>query len=739
VSGAVSFASFYWLIPIQFFRFYFAILWVQPNWTNCLAFILNALNSKTIVEQKAMSDERPPIGGDAPPTGEEKPAGTVSRLGEPGPKPNADVTVVMARQTHPPPVQVGDVLGHTYRIEALLGRGGMGAVYRARHLVLGSEHAIKVILPEFSTDAKIIALLSQEAQALRSVKNEAVTEYQGLLLDEHGRRYLVMEFVDGPSLASVLKDRRFSPREVRTLRDRLAQGLAAAHAQGIFHRDVSPDNVILQGGRPESAKIIDFGIAKSIESGDRTLIGGDFAGKYSYASPEQAGMFGGRIDARSDIYSLGLVLATAAIGSGGKLDMGNSPGSVFAARQSVPELSRIPEELRGEISGMLQPDPADRPQTMDDLVRPNPGNAASAIRKTAATSEPRSSAQDGGRRWAIAAIAAVAVAMVGGGGWYELFYRTDQQVSQTVAPQTEPGERFAEGSPARVPQEREPPPLSPPPTNETSLPGGLPAPRPEPVHADETLSPKPAQEPATQIAMTPPPLTAQRSEIEALATQAIQGYDCASLTSSVTDAADVKLDGFVSSAKDLARINQAVTGIPGVQHLASTVAVFRWPHCEVAYLLRSRAAVVNDASGPRLRFNVPSLVYKDGDTLVVHVSATTRFAGYLYLDYLDAEGNVVHMLPTKLRPNNSVKPGQEVVVGEGGRAGERIYEIGEPFGPGLVIAISSARPLMPQRATEQESAKDYLPVLARALEASANGAPAHPVVGAYTLINTLPN
>jgi len=267
------------------------------------------------------------------------------------------------------------------------------------------------------------------------------------------------------------------------------------------------------------------------------------------------------------------------------------------------------------------------------------------------------------------------------------------------------------------------------------VPTTLPEPR---TNETPSLKVHPEDHPSVQTAMRPPPLP-QRSEIAALAAAAMRGYECASLTSTVTEDAEVKLDGFVSTAKDLAKLNQAVSAIPGVHQVSSTVAVFRWPHCEAANLLRNHAAAVNDPSGPRLEFNVPSLAYKGGDTLVVRVSATPRFAGYLYLDYLDTEGNVVHMLPTALRPNNSVKAAQEVVVGEGGKAGERIYEIGEPFGPGLVIAVSSAKRLFPQRAAEVESAKDYLPVLAHALEAVGSEGAGRQVLGAYTLIDTLPN
>ena len=237
-------------------------------------------------------------------------------------------------------IRPGVLLGHTYEIEQVLARGGMGEVYRARHAELGSMHAIKVILPELANEPRIISLFQEEARKLRRVRNDAVVAYEGLFRDEFGHRYLVMEFVDGPSLAAVLKQRKLEPFEVRLLRDRVAMGLAAAHEKGIYHRDISPDNIILVDGKTDLAKIIDFGIAKSTEPGERTVIGQDFAGKYSYVSPEQLGMYDGKIDARSDIYSLGLVLAAAAIGR--PLPMGNSPISVKVVSSVMPLSCALP-------------------------------------------------------------------------------------------------------------------------------------------------------------------------------------------------------------------------------------------------------------------------------------------------------------------------------------------------------------------------------------------------------------
>ena len=263
--------------------------------------------------------------------------------------------------------QPGDVLSYTYAIEVFVARGGMGEVYRARHVKLGTDHAIKVIQAELLGNERVVDLFQREASVLRTVRHDSIVGYEGVILDETGRMYLVMEFVEGPSLSAVLRRRGgLGVDDVRRLRDRLATGLAEAHDRGIVHRDLSPDNVILQDGLLERAKIIDFGIAKIDDPEVSTIVGSAFAGKYSYASPEQLGLFGGVVGVQSDIYSLGLILAAAATGKA--LNMGTSMSTVVEARQSVPNLDRVPAELRDEIAVLLQPDPADRPVSMDAVL-----------------------------------------------------------------------------------------------------------------------------------------------------------------------------------------------------------------------------------------------------------------------------------------------------------------------------------------------------------------------------------
>ncbi|WP_438604847.1 protein kinase domain-containing protein [Inquilinus sp.] len=293
----------------------------------------------------------------------------------------------------------------TYRIVRLISRGGMGEIYEAQHIDQRTRHAIKIILPELMGDESIVALFLREAESLRKIRHAGIVSYDGLFRDESRRLHLVMEYVDGPSLSERLRDGPLTPEEVGALRDRLASGLAEAHEIGISHRDLSPDNILLEHGRLGGAKLIDFGIAKLSDPDAQTVVGSAFAGKFSWASPEQVGLFGAQVDSRSDIYSLGLVLAAAARGR--PLEMGRSMMAVVNARRSVPQLDGVPPSLAPQIARMLEPDPLDRPQSMREIILAAGQGSASPARR------PR-------RRVAVvAAFLCLVLAAAAGGLWWQ--------------------------------------------------------------------------------------------------------------------------------------------------------------------------------------------------------------------------------------------------------------------------------------------------------------------------------
>ena len=299
----------------------------------------------------------------------------------------------------------GTRLNGIYEIEEVIGQGGMGMVYRGRAIETGDPVAIKVIRAEMAQNDAALALFRKEAAVLHTLLHEAIVRYYLFTRDpEIDRPYLATEFVDGTQLSDVISRGTLARADVLALAARLADGLQAAHKLSIIHRDISPDNVILPGGDVRRAKIIDFGIARASMIGGGTLIGDQIAGKFDYMSPEQLGLYGGEVTARSDIYSLGIVLAEAALGR--QLDMGGTQVQVVEKRRSVPDLSPIEPKLRALLSSMLQPKPGDRPKTMTAV--------AEAARAMGAVAPSKAKTVGGMRSAAVAAV----LALLAAGGAY---------------------------------------------------------------------------------------------------------------------------------------------------------------------------------------------------------------------------------------------------------------------------------------------------------------------------------
>lgn len=261
----------------------------------------------------------------------------------------------------------GTRLNGLYEIERLVAVGGMGEVYRGRAIETGDAVAIKTIRPEMAKNEAALALFRKEASALHNLYHEAIVRYYVFSVDPVlGAPYLAMEYVDGLSLSDLVRRGPLAFEAVDALRRRLASGLEAAHRLSIVHRDVSPDNVILPAGDVTRAKIIDFGIARQTLGAEATVIGSGFAGKLAYVSPEQLGLYGGEVTGRSDIYSLGLVLAEALRGE--RLDMGGSQAEVVDKRRRLPDLTGVDGRLRPLLARMLEPDPHKRIASMAEVA-----------------------------------------------------------------------------------------------------------------------------------------------------------------------------------------------------------------------------------------------------------------------------------------------------------------------------------------------------------------------------------
>ncbi len=255
-------------------------------------------------------------------------------------------------------LQPGQLLANTFYVRALIARGGVGEIYRVRHRDLRTEHAIKILQPQHALDPTLASMLLDEGRHLLRLRHPGVVAGHGLIRDGDGRLLMVMEFVRGSTLAARLREGPLAPAELSALATALLQALAGLHAEGIVHGDLSPDNIMLEADRCSEPKIIDFGLAQRVGDADAAALV-DFAGKFSWVSPEQLLGREQPIDTRSDLYSLGLVLAAASRGR--RLDMGTDHASATAARASVPPLEDVPPPWAALLRSLLQPHPEQRP------------------------------------------------------------------------------------------------------------------------------------------------------------------------------------------------------------------------------------------------------------------------------------------------------------------------------------------------------------------------------------------
>jgi serine/threonine protein kinase len=273
----------------------------------------------------------------------------------------------------PLPARLAEALGTAYTIEGEIGRGGMGVVYRARDERLQRRVAIKVLPPELAFQQDIRERFTREAQTAARLSHPHIVPIH-TVGDGQGLVYFVMGYVDGESVAARIRRRGQLPvEEARRIMKETADALSAAHALSVIHRDIKPDNILLEGTRGR-VMVTDFGIAKALSStSSATLTGiGVAIGTPAFMSPEQAA--GERdIDGRSDLYSLGIVTYQMLTG-----DLPFNAPSVAGIlmkqiTEPAPDLRRkrpdIPEDLALAVARCLEKDPENRWPTADALRR----------------------------------------------------------------------------------------------------------------------------------------------------------------------------------------------------------------------------------------------------------------------------------------------------------------------------------------------------------------------------------
>ena len=260
--------------------------------------------------------------------------------------------------------ELGTLLGGRYRLDQVLGQGGMATIFRATDDNLGREVAVKVLRPEFGADAQFVERFEHEAQAAASLSHPNIVQVYDYGTDQAGP-YIVMEQVSGGDLSSALgKKGNLPPTAVANMGQQVADALAAAHAAGLVHRDIKPSNILLSpDGR---VQVADFGIAQAA-AGSPVTATGITLGSVLYFSPEQAR--GDTASSASDIYSLGLVMYEMLTGQ--RAFSGDSPAAVAVARLSggvpspVAVRAEVPPALDAIVRWCLAVDPGVRPSASE--------------------------------------------------------------------------------------------------------------------------------------------------------------------------------------------------------------------------------------------------------------------------------------------------------------------------------------------------------------------------------------
>jgi len=444
-------------------------------------------------------------------------------------------------KTAPRDPLIGRVLHDRYRVEKRIGKGGMGIVYLAEHVLLRRKVALKTLSERAFASEELVARFHREATAAAAVGNEHVVGVTDMGQLEDGSFYVVLEYLEGIELGHAIAEQGHLsvPRAARLI-IQLCEALTAVHAAGIVHRDLKPENLFLveRNGEPDFLKVLDFGVCKVLDaqrSGERSLTDtGVSLGTPQFMAPEQI-QDSATVDERTDIYAAGAILFFALTGRAA-FDAPSLPRLLMRIcseppppiRMSRPEL---PLPLEAVIARAMALDPADRFQTADalrDALEPfarmpdAPAPRVSAVVRVGSDSVATLELSPPTRLRSTKLVRATAIALVAClllGLGVALSYRKPKPVSTTVEPATSGGHASPaielDLTPAFEPEPAAAQPLaSSPPIQRVAKPGKraavaviapTPAPPPEPPPTLAPPAPEPDSEPAQPALAAPRP------------------------------------------------------------------------------------------------------------------------------------------------------------------------------------------------------------------------------------------
>jgi serine/threonine-protein kinase len=334
---------------------------------------------------------------------------------------------------------IGTTLDRRYVIEAFVGRGGMSMIYRAKDLMLHRQVAIKLLLPHMKLESKVLRRFQQEAVSAARLRHPNIVQIHEFAVPSQGQPYMVMDYCQGKPLSAIIKaDRSLEPERALRMILQACDALVCAHGAGVVHRDLKPDNFIVTGTTDgdECVHLVDFGIAKVITDGAVGALTetGEVFGSPLSMSPEQCR--GQRVDARSDIYSLGCVLYEMLTGTPpfvGKNALETIQMQVF---ETQPALAQVMPNLANAghfdriLSRAMAKDPQQRYQSISEMqadllsLQKSPGSPSVSLAAPAVTQSIK-------KKMKPIAVVVSAIA-VGLAGW--LGFHQPSKQAQTVAP-----------------------------------------------------------------------------------------------------------------------------------------------------------------------------------------------------------------------------------------------------------------------------------------------------------------